>query len=236
MANGSVPAGIQAERALVDGLRKLGFQIIAGKRLDEELKADGIITALPMPEQTLFYPPPIAIQVTTRRSHWDKRVDFVLTAKVLTKKLIYIEICGPVSPEMIFMASSALTHLFCCENVSRNTLVTLTSTDYKIADMDELLSQYQKWISTLITGRISGRITRWMTEGGFGFITATVIGPSGTSEEINFFVHHSSVNDVLSQRLSTSDGKANIPVTFEDGGVRSEDEQKRKTAVRVQPA
>lgn len=234
MANGSeTTPGIKAEQELVKQLRELGYEIAVDGRLDHELKVDGIATAPPMPSGAFFYPPPIAIQVTTRIANWEKRIDCVAVARCIAPRIAYMELCGyEVTREMISATDAALRHLFYCKTSPQIALVEIGYNTYTCADLDDLLTKYRAWLRTIIHGRIHGEITFWRKDKKWGFISACVLGPNGVVEETQFFVHLNSTDLALSQRLDGSDGEVAIPVTFEDGRIRAE-EVKRKTAVNV---
>lgn len=233
--------GLDIERALFDGLSARGFQIAPpSDRLDKTYKVDRVVLRPPTVNGSPFYPPPIAVQLTLMRGDWGKREVFVSRAQAVARQLAYIELHeDEVSEEVLSTAHAALLRLFYDRNAPRVAIIVIRANWYELRDLEKELPLYRRWVETKIEGDIQGVLDYWDQERHFGFLLATVPGPTGKLEETAFFVHHTGIADPeLAQRVrrfpsGNLKGKDRIRVVFCDGIDKEDGEADRKPAIRV---
>lgn len=232
--------GLDIERAFFDQLSARGFQIAPpNDRLDRAYKVDRVVLGPPASAGACFFPPPIAVQLTMVRDYWGKRAAFVTCASAVASRLAYIELHeGAVTEEVLATAHAALLQLFYNPSAPRVAIIILRANRYELRDLEAELPLYRKWVETKIEGEIKGVLDYWDSERGYGFVLATVLGPTRALEEAAFFIHHTSISDPeLQQWIKTRDGTLQggdrLRVVFQDGISEEESEVERKPAVQV---
>lgn len=230
--------GLGTEKDLFKRLVEAGFQIAPpDDRLDQVFKIDRVVLAPPMRGGAIFYPPPLAVQVTTKPCDWPKRAEFAKTAIQVCARLVYIEldVGGDSGDESARATAAALFNQFYNLDAPVVARVRVDHNRFQTTNLVEELQGFRGWLSAKIPGSIRGSITFWRPDEQYGFITAQVTGPDGKEANMSFYVRMAWIIDAdLRKQLAQagSDSPGGIKVQFEDGG-QPDTEHWRKNALSV---
>lgn len=230
--------GLDTEKDLFHRLVEAGFKVAPpDDRLDMVFKIDRVVLAPPMRGGAIFYPPPLAIQVTTKLYDWPKRAEFVKTAAMVCARLVYMEldVGGDSGDESARAAAAALFNLFYNRDALAVTRVRVEHNRFQTTNLAEELRGFRDWLFAKIPGPIKGSITFWRADEQYGFITAQVPGTDGKEVSMSFYVRAAWIADTdLRRQLAQagSDSSGGIRVQFEDGG-QPDPEHWRKNAFNV---